>query len=204
MSAPDRVIIRSYVPADEAGWLRCRVLAFLETAYFDDVRNEKEQYGNPSIELVAELDGEIVGLLDVECETEPMTVCSRVEEGPQVLAGMIWHVAVNPQKRRLGIAHRLLGEAREQARSRGIARFEAWTREDGFVNAWYRSQGFRQIFSYHHIYPTTEEIRRTGILQSGFKGCHPMSAYCHYLGDDEDFLRQFSRVHECRRYDLVF
>jgi hypothetical protein len=29
--------IREYVPADEASWLRCRVLSFLGTAYYDDV-----------------------------------------------------------------------------------------------------------------------------------------------------------------------
>lgn len=31
------VQVRDYQPADEQGWLRCRVLSFLGTAYFDDV-----------------------------------------------------------------------------------------------------------------------------------------------------------------------
>ncbi len=30
-------LISAYRPADEQGWLRCRVLAFLDSAYFDDV-----------------------------------------------------------------------------------------------------------------------------------------------------------------------
>ena len=33
--------IRSYEPEDEAGWLRCRVLAFLDSAFHDDVLYEK-------------------------------------------------------------------------------------------------------------------------------------------------------------------
>lgn len=44
--------VRTYRPTDEEGWLRCRVLSFLGSAYFDDVRQEKEQYEGPSIELV--------------------------------------------------------------------------------------------------------------------------------------------------------
>lgn len=29
------MIIRRYEPRDEQGWVRCRVLAFLDNAYFD-------------------------------------------------------------------------------------------------------------------------------------------------------------------------
>ncbi len=63
--------LRPYREADEQGRVRCRVLAFLGSACFDHVRREKERYDRPSIQLVAELDGEIVGLVDVECELEP-------------------------------------------------------------------------------------------------------------------------------------
>lgn len=47
------MIIREYGPEDELGWVRCRVLSFLNTAYFDNVLKEKEKYINPAIELVA-------------------------------------------------------------------------------------------------------------------------------------------------------
>ena len=66
----DGVVIRPYRDEDEQGWVRCRVLSFLDSAYFDDVRREKERYEHPALELVAERDGEIVGLIDVECEYE--------------------------------------------------------------------------------------------------------------------------------------
>ena len=64
------MLIREYKDTDEIGWVRCRVLSFLHTAYFDNVLNKKEIYENPSIELVAELNGQIVGLIDVEYEKE--------------------------------------------------------------------------------------------------------------------------------------
>lgn len=99
--------IREYKLEDEAGWVRCRVLSFLDTAYYDNVLKEKEKYENPSIELVAIEKGQIVGLLDVEYEVKEKTVCSRGAG----LGGMIWHIAVHPDFRRKGIATGLLKKA---------------------------------------------------------------------------------------------
>src|SRR6266496_3420257 len=140
-------VVRPYRAADEQGWLRCRVLSFLGSAFFDDVRREKEHYENPSLELVADDGGEIVGLIDVECEETPGTVCS---DRPG-LAGMIWHVAVHPDHQRRGIATALLREAERRAADRGLVRLEAWTRDDAHVQAWYESRGFAQVDSYLHV-----------------------------------------------------
>nr|GGG79293.1 hypothetical protein GCM10011398_25760 [Virgibacillus oceani] len=71
--------IRRYNAEDELGWVRCRILSFLDTAYYDNVFKEKEKYENSSIELVAVIDHQIVGLLDIEYETNEGTVCSRGE-----------------------------------------------------------------------------------------------------------------------------
>ncbi|HGN6593803.1 TPA: GNAT family N-acetyltransferase, partial [Bacillus tropicus] len=105
------MLIRDYQNDDEQGWLRCRVLAFLNTAYYDNVLNKKEVYKNPSIELVAEIDGKIVGLIDVEYEKKEKTVCSRGTG----LGGMIWHIAVHPDYARQGIGESLLKAAEKRA-----------------------------------------------------------------------------------------
>ena len=68
--------IRAFRPSDETGWVRCRALAFLDTAYFDDVHREKERYDGRAIELVAEAKGQVVGLIDIECEEAPGDICS--------------------------------------------------------------------------------------------------------------------------------
>jgi hypothetical protein len=53
--------IRPYRESDERSWVVCRVLSFLDSAFFDDVRQANEHYEHPAIELVAERAGKIVG-----------------------------------------------------------------------------------------------------------------------------------------------
>ncbi len=175
------------------------MLAFLDTAYFDSVERAKERYDNAAIELVAEARGRVVGLLDVECEQEPGTVCS---DRPG-LGGMIWHLAVHPNMRRRGVATRLLEEAESLARARGLVRFEAWTRDDEWVQRWYESRGFEQVTSYLHVYASTPP--ELGAFQTEVERLNPAHVFAHYTGPDREHIRsRFARVHECVLYERRF
>ena len=194
-------LIRPYVDADERGWVECRVLAFLDSAYYDAVEREKEHYERPSVELVAEVDGRIVGLIDVEYEEEPATVC---EDRPG-LGGMIWHIAVLRDFRRQGIASGLLAAAEDAVRPRGIERFEAWTRDDPWVQPWYESQGFVQIRSYLHVYVEHRKSEMDGVIGSQLPGLKPLKVFAQYTGDERDDIRaRFERVHDCVCYERRF
>jgi N-acetylglutamate synthase-like GNAT family acetyltransferase len=197
-------VVRHYEKSDEIEWLRCRVLAFLDTAYYDDVMQSKVPYAHRSIELVAETEGKIVGLLDVECEDQPGTICSPCPaHRPPGLAGMIWHLAVHPDYRGRGIASSMLSCAIEDALSLGITRFEAWTRDDGFVEDWYRKQGFERIESYSHVYLEGDREIDEAIAVR-LPELRAVKVFAHYVGTAEAILRQFKRVHACSRYDLYF
>jgi len=190
------LLIREYKDTDEIGWVRCRVLSFLHTAYFDNVLNKKEIYENPSIELVAELNGQIVGLIDVEYEKEERTVCSRGEG----LGGMIWHIAVHPDYYRQGIGEQLLQEAEKRAIYFGLNRFEAWTRDDWWVRKWYEKMLFNKVESYYHIYFEGNEMDNR--LQTTIPNLHLVNAFTHYVGEEiEQFKTTNKRIHECVCYE---
>lgn len=193
------MIIREYTAEDEIGWVRCRTLAFLHTAYFDNVLPTKEHYIHPAIELVAEIEGQIVGLIDVEYETEERTVCSRGKG----LGGMIWHIAVHPDFSRRGIGKDLLNTAEAKAIELGLNRFEAWTRDDKWVQNWYNNMKFEQVDSYYHLYFEGNEMNT--IIQSTTPGLHIVNAFAHYVGNDIlRFKETNNRVHECVCYEKTF
>ncbi|MCA1051029.1 GNAT family N-acetyltransferase [Priestia aryabhattai] len=189
--------IRDYKETDETGWLRCRVLSFLDTAYFDNVLRVKEKYKNSAVELVAVDNKQIVGLIDVECESQKGTVCSGLESR---LGGMIWHLAVHPDFRRKGIANQLLYAAENQVRKLGITYLEAWTRDDHWVNKWYLKNNFKTTASYLHVFlETSTEIKKA--LSSSVHYLQPVQAFAHYTGPEkEKIIREYDRVHECYCY----
>ena len=188
------VTIRAYEPADEVGWLRCRVLAFLDTAFFDAVEREKEHYQHAAIELVADDDGEIVGLLDLEVEPEPGVLAERPGRG-----GMIWHLAVHPDHQRRGVAGALLEEAERRAREHGLERVEAWTRDDAHVRRWYEAHGFGLIDGYLHVYLERDDLR---VLDGNLGELRLVKAFAHYTGDSPEEIRQsYARVHDDVLYE---
>ncbi|MEN2467286.1 GNAT family N-acetyltransferase [Ornithinibacillus sp. JPR2-1] len=191
--------IRIYQPSDEQGWVRCRVLSFLDTAYFDNVLKEKEQYENPAIELVAIEDGQIVGLLDIEYELQEGTVCSRGTG----LGGMIWHIAVHPDYRRRAIASELLRKGEELARKEKLHRLEAWTRDDQWVHTWYEKNGFQQVDSYLHVY-LEGETELKGNISSTLPKLYPVQTFAHYGGNQKDNIKKrFKRVHDCICFEKI-
>ncbi|WP_442914146.1 GNAT family N-acetyltransferase [Kribbella sp. NBC_00359] len=84
--------MREYTPEDETPRLRCRVIAFLDTTYYDDVVTIKPRR-EAGLELVAIVGDQVVGLLDASVTGSESTIET---------------IAVHPDDRRLGIAQRLL------------------------------------------------------------------------------------------------
>jgi ribosomal protein S18 acetylase RimI-like enzyme len=192
--------VRAYSSSDEAAWLRCRVIAFLDSAYYDDVRRYKETYTNPAIEVVAEVQGKLVGLLDVEYELESGSITFHgARAKPTCRGSVMHHLAVHPDFRRQRIASRLLEYALTELRQNGVRFLEAWTRDHEAACRWYERHGFRSVHTYLHVYASgTEAMALSGGEWSGFS---PISVFAHYDGDQVDLVRsQFSRTHESRLY----
>ena len=171
--------IREYRSSDEPSWLRCRVLGFLDTAYFDDVKNHKTTFENPAIELVAVDGEEVVGVIDVEVFGELATIDT---------------IAVLPSRRRDGVGRLLLDAALERLPGT-VTELDAWTRDDVAANRWYQAKGFVVRHQYLHVYADPEPFQRTD-------GLDPVIVFAHARGmEDEERLRaEHERVHVCQRY----
>jgi ribosomal protein S18 acetylase RimI-like enzyme len=177
--------IRPYQHSDAASWLRCRLLSFFSTNYYDDVAVERPRYVNPAIQRVAVVDEAVVGLMDVAVAASDATI--------EVLA-------VHPEHARRGVGtallHSVLAELRD---ARAVQTLDAWTREDVPANRWYLRSGFTEAFSYLHVYKGHEDDA-TG-FQSPAGLSPPLTALIHAPREREaELRRQFRRVYVCRRY----
>lgn len=180
------IAIRDYNALDEKSWLRCRVLAFLHTAYFDDVVTTKPEYAD-AVELVALDDSGLVGLLDIAFD------------GPEAT---IETIAVDPDLTRLGIGSALLEEAKRRLPP-GSRTLDAWTRDDQQVMDWYQAQGFVETFRYLHVYASSPAEAARAVAMPG-PGLSPVGGFFHADIEAEQLLRDsFDRVHICRRYELT-
>ncbi|KAA2259498.1 GNAT family N-acetyltransferase [Solihabitans fulvus] len=183
--------IREYTSADEQSWLRCRVLSFLGTAYFDDVLCAKPAVAPPGLELVAALaDGTVVGIMDVGIDDALATIDT---------------VAVHPDHQRQSIGRDLLDEARARLSALGTATLDAWTRDDPDTLRWYLAMGFAESDHFLHVYAShrTEAGEPDRAIGTRRPGLRPIEVFAHASLRDEATLReQFARVHVCRRFAM--
>jgi len=184
-------VIRAYTPADETGWLRCRVLAFLDTAFYDAVLPSKPVLPTPGSELVVvDPTGSVVGIMDTGVEGELATIDT---------------VAIHPDHRRRGLGRQLLERTRTWARAEGAATLDAWTRDDADTLAWYRAMGFTESDHYLHVYAFhhTDPAEPGRAIAEARAGLRPILVFGHAPLADEQRLRgEFARVYVDRRFAL--
>ena len=182
--------VRRYDKSDEPSWLRCRLLGFFDSSYFDDVHRTKPALNPGSIELVAVDDGgEIVGILDVEVAEDSSTIDC---------------IVVAPTTRGQGVATALFEFARRLLPD-SVRSIDAWTREDAAANAWYLKSGFSVAFRYLHVYLDSNADSPEAV--EGFETpsglSRPVTAFMHApIGQEVELRARFRRVHECRQYVL--
>ncbi|MDQ1375181.1 MAG: hypothetical protein QOJ09_2519 [Actinomycetota bacterium] len=162
------------------------MLAFLDTAYFDDVLTAKPEYEN-AIQLVAVDGSALVGLLDVAVEGEAATIET---------------IAVDPSRYRSGVGSALLDEAKTRLPAT-VRSLDAWTRDDDQANGWYAAKGFVETLRYLHVYASSPEEAASAI-RSPMHDLTLVKGFFHAPIEAESQLREsFHRVHICRRYELA-
>ena len=193
----ENLIIREYNPSDEKKWLLCRLISFHDSAYYDDVYTKKPVFNNLSLELVAELNGKIVGIIDLEKDSEDGNIC-YCKSG---VGAMIWTIAVLPAYRRYGIASKLVLKVIDWSKSNDVNFIEAWTRDDNWVLDWYESLDFDIFHSYWHIYFKGENTKF--LLESNDKDIFPQSVFAHSNKDPKTLdQNKINRFYKCSGYKL--
>jgi len=183
---------REYCSSDEPSWLRCRVLSFLTTAYFDDVAASKPLIEAPGFELVAvSAGGTVVGVMDVAVNNS---------------VGIIDTVAVHPDHRRHAIASTLLDRATRRGHALDLIALSAWTRDDPTALSWYRAMDFVESDHYLHVFADrdSDPDEPARAVERTRRGLDLRSAFLHAeLADEIQLRQQFARVHVCRRVTMT-
>ena len=188
------VEVRDYRPGDEQAWLRCRVLAFLGTAYFDDVCTSKPVPRRGAALVAVDDDaasGErgpsIAGVLDLSVDGSLATIDT---------------IAVHPDFRGAGIGTALFEQARIRAAALGAVTIDAWTRDDEQTLAWYGARGFAESEHYLHVYADYYvSAAEPPAAVRARPGLQPMKVFLHApLAREAEMRRTFRRVHVCRRF----
>lgn len=181
------MMIREYRKSDEREWLRCRVVSFLDCSYWNDVKTAKEEYPHPAISFVAEEDGRIIGLIDIELDSDDLY---RTDRGR---GAIIWHMAVLQEYRRTGIAKKLWSCALRELQNKGVRYCEVWTQEDAAANSFYRSIGFHMEDSQTWIRCYARGRQCSGLLNSAAVGAI-------YGAEEFVFDAPVSRKEELQRF----
>lgn len=187
--------IRTYRKSDESSWLKCRLLSFYQTSYEKDVQREKESYQNPAIELVAEINGKIVGLVSIECYVNQLT-----KEKSQ--GAIMWHLAVLPDYQKLGIGSALWEVAKEKLAEKSVSYCELWTQEDEEANRFYRRMGFSQDKSQTYLRGYLKPLVREIDLGDGTRSTYFVEEMLIQapIEDREKLVANGVKVNEVRLY----
>jgi len=169
------LVIREYKNEDEKEWLKCHALVYFDSNERRLLRN-KQKYAGRSIELVATINGKIIGFLDIELEKTPGSICYKKMDGN----GMLWDIGVLPEFRRKGVATKLLNEGIRRGKQLGMKRLEAWSIEQ---NAWkfYEKYGFKKFFQYYHVLLSNREKLR----KFDKNGMHIVEIYAHVMPETD-------------------
>ena len=191
------LIIRPYNLSDEENWLNCRLVSFYDSAYYDDVYTKKPIFNNSSLELVAEINGKIIGILDLEKDNKDGGIC-YCKSG---IGAMIWSIAILPEYRRFGIASKLVLKAIDWAKIKDVNFIEAWTRDDKWVIDWYESLDFDRFHLYWHIYFKGNNAK--SLFKSNNKDIALQSVFAHSNKDPKTLdQNKIDRFYKCSGYKL--
>jgi len=168
----DEIAIRDYEDADHDEWMRVHAIIMTMSHAWNYSIQERPEYEHDSVRLVALDDKNIVGLMDVEIENEPGSLC-LLKDSP---GGYVLEFGRLPEYAGRRIGSLLIDTARERLIGKNIHRMEFWTQDRAAVR-FYRRCGLREINRHYRFrFKPPPEIEK--ILQADFIGCEYIYGAC--------------------------
>lgn len=134
------LIIREYRPEDEQEWMRVHAIILSISHAWNYTIQERPVYTRQSTQLVATIDGRIVGLSDTEYEDEPGQLCF-LKDSP---GGYVLEFGRLPEYAGREIGIRLMAATVQDALRKGFHRLEYWT-QDRKAQRYYQRLGMTEI-----------------------------------------------------------
>lgn len=179
--------IKQYEKKYEKSWLHCRLLSFLETAYYDDVYTNVPTYEEKnSLQLIAVENEQVIGLIDVVWDSTTSKKTSFGEGNGAVIE----HLAVHPAFQGRGIAQQLYAAVAQTLADNGLHFIEVWTRDDVGANQFYQKQGFEVASQYFHVYGKKQQETEPTLV----------SGFYHVLEQEQLAQYDSARVYPCYGY----
>ncbi len=141
------LILRPYREDDAAEWINTWAQTAVTSDAWVALHHAKPRYKRPALELVAELNGEIVGFMDVEIESEP----EELGHGKHTCCGFVWEFGVRPDCQGLGIARDMLEHAKGWLTERSIRRMEFWSMDER-ARSFYQHVGMQELERHWQFY----------------------------------------------------
>ncbi len=196
--------IREYRSEDEEEWMRVHAIILSISHAWNYTIQERPVYERPSTCLVAVADGKIVGLTDVEYDTEIGEICFQKDS----LGGYVLEFGRLPEYGKQGVGKLLMDATVEAAKKKGIRRLEYWTQERK-AQRFYARLNMKEIGRHYRFrMKPSEEVRK--LVGEKYIGIEYL--YCACLPEEWPLVKQNNEVvekaplepHLCVGYELRF
>ncbi|MFC3927439.1 GNAT family N-acetyltransferase [Streptococcus caprae] len=139
--------IRPYRPADDKQWVYTKALSYLFSPFFDDRESSKPALETDiyeeRIELVAEVGGQVIGLLDIDIYNQEYS--RSYTYAPADKVAYFTNLAVHPDFQGQGIAQALYEQAYAQLVEKGVEKLAIFTRDGNAANHLYQKWGGKLV-----------------------------------------------------------
>ncbi|HHT7733796.1 GNAT family N-acetyltransferase [Streptococcus suis] len=153
------MIISDYKTSDEKGWVYCKALSYLFSPFFDDRETEKPalltDIYDKRIELVAESDDQIVGLIDIDIYSQETS--QTYLYAPSQRTAYLTNLAVHPDYQGQGIAQALYEKAEQALKEAGVEKLAIFTRDGDAANHLYKKWGGQLICTDYLVIGTPKD-----------------------------------------------